>query len=450
MLNDKLKKALNESVPSWDDDLIWEEIEKALPNKKKKRGLFWLWIPLLLLTSTFALYFYFSDFMESEKITPSLEPIASNGEVHSDIASADPIVVRSVIHNETTNKGDTDKLISDKPSLKKSISKDYTISILNTEGISPRMGKDNLSDDNFTYTSLPTFDKAKSKQEIQTTQNDIVKTSTSFHKMETLLLLPFNIKTSVSDSLGSFHKYDSGIQLNKKSSSRFYLQSNSGISYTSRILLEPANNDWISNRSNRETLLETYDFNLALQLELKSHFIASLGIGFVNTIDKITSRDTVEIGKEVIQSDSAYVVNSLFLPGNLERTSMEVYTISTPNQYRSLMVPLSLGYRFNRNRWLADVFVGSEFRIWSSFKGKFLDFDLRLIENEKLPVNFFSRGFGLSSVYVGANCAYELHQNFAVLLGMRYRRGTWDHLSSADYSLRHNNLGVSLGLRISL
>jgi len=69
---DKINEALIPDVPEWDDGMVWTEIEKTLPKKRKKRIFFWLF-PAVLCLITINLV---NHFLESEEsIIPKQEAI---------------------------------------------------------------------------------------------------------------------------------------------------------------------------------------------------------------------------------------------------------------------------------------------------------------------------------------------------------------------------------------
>lgn len=455
--NKKIKQALDTNVPEWDDAFVWEQIENTLPTEKKRRPFFWWFsglgifiIGALLFLNTKAKTESYQGIKVDDDLISENTKIESKDEKNQTFAKA--------IENKT-EKSNTDNQplsVAKEIELETQPSKSIQLADQKSKGQSNnRSGKqfsgvsDEQKDINQVAqsiaisTPIPPVSKKSEGHNDAIAQN--LNANPSHANLSQIKLLdPCQIQLAEVPSFVFAGIDSSQLKLDDlqpkmvpASTTRNALVTQLGVYVTQRSFTASESSDWLLAKDNSEEVLETVDFNVQHQWTLGEHWSAGVGLGYSQINERVTWRDTILTFDETTFTSNIKTVTQSF----------DVLKVVTPNAYKSIYLPLSIAYFSQRAEWSYFASLRGDISLLNAFKGRYLSFDLRLInseDNENFPIN---KSVGLQNITASVGCAYEFKPGISLSLGVSSRYGLQNRLSSSSHQLKYNGLGLQVGLR---
>ncbi len=205
---------------------------------------------------------------------------------------------------------------------------------------------------------------------------------------------------------------------------------------------------YAATRKRVERGLEEWHFGLAYELSGKKLFLR-LGTEYTQYNDRFSFRE-IRIENENLFFEEALQTITILSDGSLreeygwvdgsEYTQID-YTLF--NQYRSLDIPISVGYRINKNSWAIEAEAGVALNALFSFTGHVFDKELALQEN---PDYFVPR---TSLHYLaGVSFTKAISEDIEWSIGPHIRVAN-KSITDSDYALDqwHNSVRLRTGFK---
>lgn len=478
--NDKIEQ-LKEFQVSLDKEALWAELESR-QKKEKRRWLLWLFPGFLFLGGMLLWYTNMNGIAEVLTISENIEPIEkAQPEKIADNKSYDKTEqpLKTSITDENANEKRVEKKTTQRKKIQsRKVKEQKQNEITNAIKQNEVIKKANTEKEpTYTRGLLQSF-PAKNRNlalglETRTigktgdTKNKTTPSSTSINtgsereflpiSIESLtalrqLFLPLDAKprTLATHSISAINIPVEVIVESGKVSKAF-IEVYSGFGFLSRELFDKNNpqETYAAIRSTTETPLDAWHIGLKYGYHLSKKLYLAAGLDFGQLTEKFSySGPDKQTGQEqevthlFIDSFGNSTSSTRIATGtSYAQTNFEIF-----NRYRTLGIPVSVGWITTSGRWSIGAEAGANFNLSLGFKGRVLNSDL-LASSEPI---FFKNRIGVS-VLAGLDIGYQIHENFTVMLKPSFRNLT--NLISEDLSnqiQRYNVYSLGLGLRYKL
>lgn len=413
----KIKNALSNEVPKWDDLDVWKGIEDNLPAKKKRRIGYYFFIAsaLLLLVTSYLSFKYINNssnsLINSKIKTETTNKNTSSNEIqHNNTNTGIVSSAFSISQNIDSNKISKSDPRLNTLSKENRTTKHYknnskkigsNSSKLVFEKISKHVPNINLKEDSeFTSSTQMIINKNIS---------ELVLTNQFIRKLENPKR-HFSIRTP---NFGIVKKTKSQVE------SKYTVDFIGGVYFTARTLSSSNYQNWINRKIEKETMLESTNFTLSLQRHFNNNFSVLIGLGYTQTIERFIHKDSIVSVSEVY-SDTAFVYPSgIYVGGMVNKTTTNYKTIKSPNRFRYLSIPIGVNYNIHCSKSTIQIGGGINIDFWSRYSGYSLDLDNKTIHSSNELNNLYKRPIAISSIYFKTNYSFKFNNSFTGKIGFK-------------------------------
>jgi len=218
----------------------------------------------------------------------------------------------------------------------------------------------------------------------------------------------------------------------------------------------------INNLSASQQLLKQKDSSEQMQLgytagvrlvkPLNNHFLLTTGLQYAQINQKYVYRSENEIKLTTVVT----IRTIIRAPGDtvVVRDTSTVQTVGyknnvEKNRYRSIDIPILLGYQFGRGSLKVGIHAGAIINVSSWYEGVILDSSMAVVPVQKGSQLYKSKvGLGL---YAGVNVTKELSKDMSLFVEPYYKHSL-DNITSEKmpYQQKFGTVGVLMGVRWSL
>ena len=465
------------------DPRLWEQI--AARTKKKKPVGFWYsllhnrgrltLIALLLLTGTGAgsWWFYNNSSRTGNKLQqvsantqpgssggPLQQPAAGNGETNT--APAEPIPAKQQIQSEDNNKrkvlpGSTDskspslatlqtgsrqKINIDAPNPQEDVSGESNITPAKRTAHGNAVKKTRKTRDQLRLTTeSPTVGEMEEEEAplvggtlLNRLQFEAEKVSA---KRKSTLLIPVLKPTNIDPGCPTFEKDAAG---NKK-----YLEIYAGPDYAFRSLTDTANSEYLRRRKESTKFSSAFSAGIRYTRVFSNSMSVRAGFNYSQINEKFKFKQGNIVQVVYIINASGDTIGSYTVTGTRYKTTI--------NNYRSIDIPIAMGYEVGNGRWHANINAGVVINIYSWQKGEILDASYNPVSittgKNSSPYQFKTNaGIGFMG---GVSVYYKLNERYH-LFAEPYFRYNFSPMNKDNITLKqkYQTAGLRLGVRLDL
>ena len=477
-----IKEQFSQYAPAVDPRL-WEQI--AARTKKKKPVGFWYsllhnrgrltLIALLLLTGTGAgsWWFYNNSSRTGSKLQqvsantqpgpsggPLQQPTAGNGETST--APAEPIPAKQQIQPEDNNKrkvlpGSTDsnnpslatlqtgsrqKININAPNLQEDVSGESSITPAKRSAHGNAAKKTRKTRDQLRLTTeSPAVGEIEEEEAplvggtlLNRLQFEAEKVSA---KRKSTLLIPVLKPTNIDPGCPTFEKDAAG---NKK-----YLEIYAGPDYAFRSLTDTANSEYLRRRKESTKFSSAFSAGIRYTRVFSNSMSVRAGFNYSQINEKFKFKQGNIVQVVYIINASGDTIGSYTVTGTRYKTTI--------NNYRSIDIPIAMGYEVGNGRWHANINAGVVINIYSWQKGEILDASYNPVSittgKNASPYQFKTNaGIGFMG---GVSVYYKLNERYH-LFAEPYFRYNFSPMNKDNITLKqkYQTAGLRLGVRLDL
>ncbi len=230
---------------------------------------------------------------------------------------------------------------------------------------------------------------------------------------------------------------------NKENSS--YLDIYSSVDFINRQFSDSANSIYLKNRNEVTTSQLSFSAGLRYVKEFSSHFNFSAGLNFsqINEQFKFSKGNIIQI---------IYVTNASGDTIDIYQTESTRYK-TTYNKYRTIDLPISIGYGWKINKWDFIANAGVVMNISSFYKGDILNSDLQPIAmNASTLSKTYQLKTNIGLGFIGSmSIVRQLNNKFSVFTEPYFRYNfSLMNKETTHFKQRFTTTGLRLGLRMNL
>ncbi|MFN8307779.1 MAG: hypothetical protein U0T79_13465 [Ferruginibacter sp.] len=477
-----IKEQFSQYAPAVDPRL-WEQI--AARTKKKKPVGFWYsllhnrgrltLIALLLLTGTGAgsWWYYNNSSRTGNKLQqvsantqpgssggPLQQPTAGNGETNT--APAEPIPAKQQIQPEDNNKrkvlpGSTDsnnpslatlqtgsrqKININPPNLQEDVSGESSMTPAKRTAHGNAAKKTRKTRDQLRLTTeSPTVGEMEEEETplvggtlLNRLQFEAEKVSA---KRKPTLLTPVLKPTNIDPGCPTFEKDAAG---NKK-----YLEIYAGPDYAFRSLTDTANSEYLRRRKESTKFSSAFSAGIRYTRVFSNSMSVRAGFNYSQINEKFKFKQGNIVQVVYIINASGDTIGSYTVTGTRYKTTI--------NNYRSIDIPIAMGYEVGNGRWHANINAGVVINIYSWQKGEILDASYNPVSittgKNSSPYQFKTNaGIGFMG---GVSVYYKLNERYH-LFAEPYFRYNFSPMNKDNITLKqkYQTAGLRLGVRLDL
>ncbi|MEM9821092.1 MAG: hypothetical protein AAF985_08470 [Bacteroidota bacterium] len=426
----KIKEAFNFKSIDLDRGAIWQEIEKGLPPKKKKRR--WaFWIPLgimggILLMSS---WYFLSD---TQSINKTLSPDGRSIEreknlLKNNISTSDTKSTNATIDRENPLA----KTLSIAPPTTsnrqaKSVAKEQVEQSLTDASTAPFDPTGNFTDPERDRLNL--VNPPLEIQHLTTDQNALAASTTKLGytqiEVPSLLALPIQSADFFTSKKQELTKGNNqNLLLAQKSRSKWQIGWSTRFFAPQRTLngIDPQT---VSIKEDSSSPLHGFSTQLTLAYSIHPFIRIKTGIDYTQFVERIEWSGTVSSNSRLISSDSArvfvYNQEKYYLSGELNEVVTSQRSLRHYNTFQLYSIPIEINFLpIQSSRYALGFVVGYKFNFSRRFQGKFLDQTGRMIEEE--ADNMF-RSRAINSYYLGINKSVRLFKKTHLTASLSYTK----------------------------
>jgi len=225
-----------------------------------------------------------------------------------------------------------------------------------------------------------------------------------------------------------------------------YFEIYGGIDYAIRSLKDTGNSAYLQKRKESTRFTSAYSAGLRYTRVFKNAMSVRMGVNYSQINEKFTYSQGGLVQITYIIDANGDTTGSYITTGTRYKT--------THNKYRSIDIPLVVGYELGNGRLHANINAGAVINVYSWQRGEVLDTSYR-------PVNI-STGKGSSPYqfktnagvgFVGAvSVYYKLNDRFHVMVEPYYRHNFSPMNKDENLTIKqkYNTIGVKAGIRLDL
>lgn len=289
-------------------------------------------------------------------------------------------------------------------------------------------------------------------------QNDDVRSPTHFTKENTISLANLSkleAKSPTSLQL-LYNKKIFGLDCPNALPTNWYLEVYGSPDYTMKYVYANDVSDAYLQRMDSTTKMNGgFTFGLRVSRSINQHFLLKSGLQYTQRNEQFISKyDSVITTTSVVTVRT--IVRGSGLSDTIVRDTSSLQQIGyrkriTNNQYKSIEVPLLLGYERGNDKWKVAINGGVIVNVSSWYSGETLDTSYQLVPLSAKNGNGFYKSNLNLSLYAGVSIIRRINKNLEAFAEPYFRYGLSNSNTSAiGYSQRFNAAGLSFGLRVKL
>jgi hypothetical protein len=226
---------------------------------------------------------------------------------------------------------------------------------------------------------------------------------------------------------------------------RSYIDFYSSVDFINRQFSDSANSIYLKNRNEVTTSQLSFSAGLRYVKELGKHFNFSAGLNYsqINEQFKFSKGNIIQI---------IYVTNASGDTVDIYQTESTRYK-TTYNKYRTIDLPISIGYGWKKNDWDFIANAGVVMNITSFYKGDILNSDLQPIA---MNASALSKAYQLKT-NIGLGCigslsiVHPINNKFSVFTEPYFRYNfSLMNKETNHFKQRFTTTGLRLGIRMNL
>lgn len=472
----KIKEALNKPVPNWDEDGVWEHLDKNLPKKKnKKRFFFLLFFSLLgisLMLSKLSMQ-EIGNIGASENTNITIDENQENKKIKNEqleretyLQSSSLLEKEEIILSNTTIKEEnpSDKSASDKTSSSKQILNKQTLTSSSQSLISENPTSynknfstntsDNQSENNTNQTENKTSKSIATKDDQNTIlahTNNSIEPSTNqntlldFQKLSFIKLQQLSI---LDDKMILKNAKLSIVEENTKPLNFYSASFTAGVFYTTRNLQSDIHKLWEQRKNATEQIAESSEYQILVQSKFNNHWSIGTGINFRQTIEVYEDRDSTILSVTPIQHDSTYLINNVAVSGVSNLTRLQYRNVYSPNKFQTVNIPIALGYQFDMKKVTLGITFGSNLKIWQRYSGHSVNLNNNITNDPDELKNLYTSKITFGSTFLSAQLNRRFGAHWDLNLGLKSIVDFNSNIFSdeKEIDLRYKLLGAYLGV----
>ncbi len=444
----KIKNALSKSVPEWNDNAMWEDIESYLPPKKNNKNLGFFTVAALILLIISGYMIIKNQNHSIHSTTNSNKTILSENNSATNTLSNQNKLAKN-INNETIKSTTSINNLNDIKHIKP-INKKYNspkIKSTNTD-VFTAYTKNNTSNifrliqnkHNSSYLKLTETNSKIYLSNNNSSYENIAKLTKIYQKFPELISTIRNIKINLPDI-----EIDNNISkiINQP---KYSIDLDVGMFYTTRFLTSTGNQNWINRKIQSETILESTNTSISFHKYYRNNLSVEIGLTYTQMVEMFIHRDsTVSITK--VYSDTAYIYpNGLYSGGMVNKTTTVYRTIKSPNRFRYLSIPIGINYNFKLNNNIIQIGCGVNIDFWSKYKGYSLGLNGKTIQSTDKLNELYKRPLGISSGFFNANYRFTINSTISGKIGFVSTIDIRSSNVNKSISQKYKQYGALLGL----
>ncbi|MCX6293364.1 MAG: hypothetical protein NT127_03590 [Sphingobacteriales bacterium] len=224
-----------------------------------------------------------------------------------------------------------------------------------------------------------------------------------------------------------------------------YLDIYSSVDFINRQFSDSADSIYLKNRNEVTTSQLSFSAGLRYVKEFGTHFNFSAGLNYsqINEQFKFSKGNIIQI---------IYVTNASGDTVDIYQTESTRYK-TTYNKYRTIDLPITLGYGWQKNKWDFIVNAGVVMNIISFYKGDILNSDLQPIA---MNASSLSKAYQLKTNiglgFIGSiSIVRQLNNKFSVFTEPYFRYNfSLMNKETTHFKQRFTTTGLRLGIRMNL
>ena len=437
---------------NWDRDKVWNNIEKELHKKKKRRGLLWLWFGSgsLLAILLFILWFSPGSNLMNTKGLPATSDhliernIPKNRTAQKSISKDDeqPELIKPLLPNKMANQK------AQQQAMKTPVSKPINIPEAlkaNTVATKDQLKKEeSLPMSNSTPTAVHPIEQAllplPSQEEIKDQKAKIYFLAPPFNPI--VYQWPLDQQKALARTA----------QHTTNPTSAFYLRFLSSFSMGNVQYLGAENWKTAKERSESFEFASKSTIGLDWYFTKNSYLYSGLSYQIIRSRYDFTTTQTMT---RLIESDSALVYDLgnelVYESGFLEETSTIRRSIIHNNTLRRFSIPLGLGYTKSIGRFQLEARAGIHFQWIQTFNGIALDenSNLHILNEQAINERYFS-----DHLKLGFNSAflvnYQIKPRSSIFIGLQYEQDGKASKTRIPFQSTYQFWGLQLGWKRQL
>jgi hypothetical protein len=376
---------------TWDDELMWESIEKELNHDRRGKRLLWIILPLIFLITTIP--FLMVDFTQKE-----------NSLYLSDFDRLSPPY-------ESKSESKTYELNESENNIKLQKNDTYSeLIIVDTDSRNYAKVSENIQEkiQSITFDNDKTIDKQNSLLTNQRyTQQIPLQIS---QRISTIKTTKKGYSFPTNFTVASFKKLSTSREEN-------YLLAAIGMGYPLTIDKFDEASFWQRRKKDHEQNLQVQNLSLLLGTKFESGFFIQFGLNRQELISNFSDQDSL-VQKEVFFSDSAYVQfadETQYFAGEQIKTTTIYRNLDVYNKLISWSMPLNFGYRLKLSRTQFNMSVGLWFKMHAHIHGYTVSSDNTLESYSEIDDRIV-QAIGLSQINLNTSYLIPLNKKWELLI----------------------------------
>lgn len=453
-LNDKIKSALQTSVPNWDDEALWALIEPNLPPKKDRRRIMFFWASAVACASAGILYLMHPSY-------------SKYGAPQRDAAVEMPTENTSRGNNDPRSLGATPSLLAPDKWPATSTVHWATAPIIGQSRMAP-LPYPGGSQNTDQVLTIPLI--APSISDIPTTNTALEKPisgidgrqNTAANRQENLVpdqlpnrFLPIPLQWTLRAAPSDVPVLPQPPLLSTTVAKKpfFDLTVTMGIYATTRSTkAQKAEKVPYANfKRTHEKPVETITGQILLNKTWRNKWTLGVGLQWEQITEwyKETEKSTTIVP---VFRDSAtfYIVNGQYFyqPGERKITTVTERIIESPNTLQRVFIPIQVSYNVKIRHQNVAVYGGFRYNVFNQYQGIVRDENLNVVDKQATILRSIYRKNGVHSLFFGTQTAFQLNPHWGVQLGLQYHADLVSALQKeVGIAQKYQQIGVNLGVR---
>lgn len=437
----KSKDGIEPIHQTWDDDLMWLEIESELD--KDKRKFFWMVILILFFLGSliFSIFiFSYSIGNKDDVVNKKIDLKKSN----------------RIITNQSKLILSDNDYIQNQQALQsqEQQTKNLNIETIDNEEVQTVNHKsqniiDDLIDKSFDSHNLKFTNKTSIylEENIKSQTHNLTEENQQTHIAQLELINSISSKlvfnNDIKLDLSFQNKLLKPVEL---SATNYFLISQINMGFLQSNKSISSSSDWQIKKAGSEKEKYSQGIDLLLGKYLNSNTFLMSGIKYDRDVTFFTATDTLYETQQ-IASDTAKVVNGIAVAGTLTETKTTIRDYHVYNKYQSIRVPLFLGTRIKLNSSCLMIAGGVTMELFQFNHGYTLDFNnnVKTLKDASMP-----KSFGVRSLDLFASYNIKLAERMGLVTGLNLSYGLKPTFYMTDgvdsYTQKHRSIRFSLGL----
>jgi hypothetical protein len=452
-LKDQFKKAFEAEDTSWDKEASWVEIEKLLPQKKKRRPFFIWWFGLGL----FLLMIPLAWNMMSQQANKSISQSPKMEQKTTDITQQDGAITSDLINKEDrtlaqnfveSNSSNLDPVKEEKASTAMNPIEMSSSSTMEPSALKESIRQSILDEDNFTpsKTNSPLGDsqtQIDSEKGEATIKLNLIKQVLAIQDLHPSVLYTRPLALTI-NGLDTLHRPSNILP-------KWEWSFLGGIGVSSyEVNAEDAINDAYAQLHQNSSRPQEHVFiNSLIRRRLNKNWSIGSGIYYQRSFDWYDGT-AINTTRDTITQDSArfYTLNGVtsFVSGERTRTITQQSTYESPIVKHEISIPVEIAFRIghkNHSFLTSGTFYSN---VFYQHSGRIYNDELVLLSGDDDRKSSLLKSKWVNAWSIAGEYLYQINERTSLGVGLRYKR----QISSSFQS----NLGINerlhqFGLQVS-